>query len=211
VEGVRVNDPSVGQPKQSQTPCAWKKEKKRMKSLTEQLQRSFSSWGTKLASVAVIITVALFSLAAGSGDDNDQERGKHNAPQLEGSWEVTVTLHFPDGSDLTLPVPALVSHVAGGVTIASDPSQLAPPPAGLPTTPFHGAWASTGRKLYAFTAKWFQYDAALGAWGEGTLREKVTMTGRNSYEGEGTIEGVNPDGSPFGYGVSTVATRINAE
>ena len=37
------------------------------------------------------------------------------------------------------------------------------------------------------------------------------MMGRHSYEGEGTIEGVNPDGSPFGYGVSTVATRINAE
>jgi hypothetical protein len=31
VEGVRVNDPSVGEPKQIQTPRAWEKEKNRMK------------------------------------------------------------------------------------------------------------------------------------------------------------------------------------
>jgi len=79
-----VNDPSVGEPKQIQTPRAWNKEKNRMKSLTGLLQRSFSSWGTKLAPVALIITVALLSLAAGGGDDNNQERGKHHAPQIEG-------------------------------------------------------------------------------------------------------------------------------
>jgi len=85
VEGVRVNDPSVGEPKTNPDVMRLEQRKEnRMKSLTGLLQRSFSSSETKFASMALIITVALFSLAAGSGDDNDQERGKHHAPQIEG-------------------------------------------------------------------------------------------------------------------------------
>ena len=167
-------------------------------------------WKRCGAWLGLIPALAILCLAAVSRTESSPGYVESNAPQLDGSWEVTVTLHFADGSEFQIPVEALVSHAGGGVTIISDPSQLAPPPLGAPTTPFHGAWAKRGDQ-FAFTAKFFQYDAIAGGWAKSTLNEKVTMTGHDSYEGEGTIEGVLPDGTPFGYGVTTVATRIKPE
>jgi hypothetical protein len=112
-----MNDPSVGEPKQIQTPCGLEERKEnRMKSLTGLLQRSCSSWKTKLSSVAFIITVALFSLAAGSGNDNDQERGRHQVP-IEGSWLTTVTIPENPG-----PFPSLLTFGAGGALVVTDGS-----------------------------------------------------------------------------------------
>jgi hypothetical protein len=123
-----------------------------MKSLTGLLQRSFSFWGTKLAAVALIITVALFSLPAGAGDDNDHERGKHQAPQIEGTWLVTVTQPQPGGP---VHFPSLVTFGAGGGLVVTDSS--APPSSG---NVYQGTWARTGNREVTFTFLGFQYNAA---------------------------------------------------
>ena len=207
MEGVRVNDPSVGEPKQIQTPCAWKKEKKRMKSLTGLLQRSFSSSETKFASMALIITVALFSLAAGSGDDNDQERGKHHAPQIEGTWLITVTQPQPGGP---VHFPSLGTFSAGGGLVVTDSS--GPPSSG---NVYQGTWARTGNREVTFTFLGFQYDAA------GVLASYIRVHEIVKFERSGnaynstlsTVEildlNLNVVAGPF---VSTThGTRINAE
>jgi hypothetical protein len=181
-----------------------KKEPNPMKSLTGLLQRSYSSWGAKLASVALIITVALFSLAAGSGDDNNQERGKHNAPQIEGSWLVTVTI--PDGPP---PFRAIETYSAGGGLLSTDGGT--PPSAGHV---YQGTWARTGRGEFAFTFLGLQYDAA--GVHSGFIRVGATRTlerDANAYNGTDTVEfldvNLNVVAGPFPG--TTHGTRINAE
>jgi hypothetical protein len=123
-----------------------------MKSLIVLFQRLYSSWGTKFAAVAVIMTVALFSLPAGAGDDNDREREKHNSPQIEGTWLVTVTQPQPGGP---VHFPSLATFSAGGGLVVTDTSVR--PSSG---NVYQGTWARTGNHEVTFTFLGFQYDAA---------------------------------------------------
>ena len=202
-----MNDSSVGQPKQSQTPCAWKKEKKRMKSLTEQLQRSFSSWGTKLASVAVIITVALFSLAAGAGGGNDQERGRHDAPgnrlhSLVGAWSVETTV-----VNQGVTFPALITFTSDGIVLADEPGDAF-------ETTGHGNWIATGRRSAAFT-----FLALIGDGPDGQLSVSLKIVGKLQYDaradnwsGPFKIQGFNLDGIELFDDTGTFSgTRIPIE
>lgn len=189
MEGVRVNGPSVGEPKQIQTPCAWSKEKNRIKSLTGLLQWSFSSWGTKLASVALIITVALFSLAAGAGDDNDQERGKHYAPgnhlhKLVGGWSVDTTVEIQQAT-----FPSLMTFTSDGIVLTDEP------PSPFETTG-HGNWVATGPRSAAFT-----FLALIGGGPDGQLSVSLKIVGKLQYDaradnwsGPFKIQGFDQDG-----------------
>jgi hypothetical protein len=98
--------------------------------------------------VALIITVALFSLAAGAGDDNDQERG----PQIEGTWLITVTQPQPGGP---VHFPSLGTFSAGGGLVVTE--GLTPPALGHV---YQGTWARTGNREVTFTFLGFQFDAA---------------------------------------------------
>src|SRR5262245_34400782 len=100
---------------------AWSKEKNRMKSLSELPQRSFFSWGTKLTSVVWLVTVALFSLAAGSGDDNDQAHDKHHdginrLHKLVGAWSVETTVEIAQ-----ITFPALLTFTSDGIVLGDEP------------------------------------------------------------------------------------------
>ena len=169
MEGVRVSDASVGEPKQIQTPRAWYKEKNRMKNLTGLWQRSFSSWGTKLASVALIITVALFSVPAGAGDDNNQESGKHDAPgkrlqKLAGAWSVETTVVLQQAT-----FPTLMTFTSDGIVLADEP------PNPLETTG-HGNWVATGRRSAAFT-----FRAFIGLEIDGQSSASLKVVGKLEY------------------------------
>ena len=165
-------------------------------------------WRTRAAGLALIPVLAVLCLAAAAKPESGPRHDDDNPPTLVGSWVVKPTLHIPGVPPFEIPA-SLVSHAAGGVTIISDPGQLAPPPAGAPTTPFHGAWTRKGGRHFAFRAELRQFVE--GALLEGRLKEAVQMTGRDAYEGEGTIEIVHPDGTKEAYGVTTVATRIKTE
>ena len=174
-----------------------------MKSLTGLLQRSFPSWGTKLAAVALIITVALFSPAAGAGDDKDQDRGKHNAPQLQGSWLVTVTP--AEGAPA---FKALLTYAAGGGLTGVDASL---PPSQV--TALHGTWVRKGGRKFAFTFVEFLFDPAGAFIGSIKIHENLTFEPHgNAYNGVWTGEVLDPDGNPVAaIGGTTHATLINAE
>ena len=178
--------------------------KKRMKSLTGLWQRPFSSWGTKLASVALIITVALFSLAAWAGDDNNQERGNHNAPQIEGSWLTTVTI--PGGPP---PFPFLLTFGTGGDLVVTDSS--GPPALG---NVYQGTWVRKGDHKIVFSFLGFQYDALGVLAGYIRVHEtiRIERSGNAYHSIVSTIESLDLNQDVvFSVVATTHGTRINAE
>jgi hypothetical protein len=71
------------------------------------------------------------------------------APELEGTWLVTVT--FQDGPP---PFPSLVSYARGGALIVTDSSRV--PGSG---NVYQGTWTKTGPHEFTFTFLGFLYDA----------------------------------------------------
>jgi hypothetical protein len=144
----------------------------------------------------LIITVALFSLAAGAGNDNNQERGKHRAPQIEGSWQVTVS-----PTDLP-PFPSLLTYAAGGGLTGVD---------GVSNV--HGTWAGKGGNTFVFTFVELLFDSTGAFTGSVRIRETFTLEpGGAAYNGVWTGEVLDPDGNVVvPIGGTTHGTRINAE
>ncbi|MCI0542100.1 MAG: hypothetical protein L0Z50_43470 [Verrucomicrobiales bacterium] len=169
-----------------------------MKSLITSLQRAFSYWRMKLASVALIGTVALFCLAAASGPH--PERG------LVGSWEVTVT-----PGDGSAPFQSLLTYGSDGVLTGVDGSL---PPSLV--TPNHGAWTRTGGHTFRFTFVEFAFDldgSIFGSPGIYTVRISETLTferGGQAYNGVWTGKIIGPAG-PFDIGGTSHAERIVVE
>lgn len=204
MEGVRVNDPSIGELKPIQSPRAWKKEKNRMKSLTTSDQPSFSLWGMKPGALALIATVAIVALSAVLGSPSGQAQGGAVAPQIEGSWLITVTI-----ADGPPPFRAIETFSAGGALVVTDGGQ--PPSLGHV---YQGTWARTGGHKFAFTFLGFQYDAA--GVHSGFIRVRVTLTlepDGNAYNGTGTVEflDLNQNVVAGPFELTTHGVRINAK
>ena len=172
-----------------------------MKRLITSLQSAFSSWRMKLASLALIGTVALFCLTAASGAD--PERG------LVGSWEVTVT-----PGDGSAPFRGLATYGSDGIAIGAG--------GGMPpsmATPIHGAWTRTGGHTFRGTAVQFVFDldgSFTGSPGIYTFRMSETITiegGGQAYNGVATGKVFGPAYPPEGIPVSvaTHAERIVVE
>jgi len=130
------------------------------------------------------------------------------APQLEGSWLVTVSAEGLGSWQ------ALESYNAGGAMMASDPGVF---PLYPMTTPLHGTWARKGQQQFVFTMMNFQYDNVDDGYPDGLQKNiiKATLTiekGGNSYIGQGLAYWYDSTGAliitlPF----TTHATRILAE
>jgi hypothetical protein len=176
-----------------------------MKSLTGLLQRSFSSWGTKLAAVSLIITLALFSLAA--GNDNNQGRGNHHASgnslhRLAGAWSVEVTVEIQQ-----LSFPGLLTFTSDGIVLAEEP------PSPFETTG-HGNWVATGPREAAFT-----FLALFGGGPGGNVSATGKVVGKLEYDpradnwsGPFKIQVFDPDGNEIFADRGTFSgTRIAVE
>jgi hypothetical protein len=101
------------------------------------------------------------------------------APELEGTWLVTVTI--PDGPP---PFASLATYARGGALTISD-SSLSPALGNV----YQGTWVRTGAREFGFTFLGFQYDA------QGTFanyiraRETIRLErGGDAYNGVTTIE-----------------------
>jgi hypothetical protein len=86
---------------------------------------------------ALVVATILATLIAFTGTRSNVSAGGGSAPDLEGSWEITVT---PDGGD---PIVDLATFTRGGGVINSDPDP------NLSTG--HGAWVRTGGDEFAVT------------------------------------------------------------
>jgi hypothetical protein len=172
-------------------------------------QPSLPVWRTKAAWLASIPALIILCLAAVPGQQAGQGFVESDAPQLEGSWLVTVTLDVENGPP---PFEVLVSYAAGGVAICSDPSVY--PLCGLQVaqTAYQGAWAKTRGREYSFTMIGFQWDETGPSpvmW-KGIIKEELAVEpGGDAYHGKGTVENYYADGEYAGaVGTTTHGVRI---
>ena len=93
---------------------------------------------------ALVITVVIAALMAVAGTQFNAKGGGSSAPQLEGSWEVTV---MPNGGD---PIVDFATFTSGGGLISSDPDPNVS--AGI------GTWVRTGGDEFAVTFVHFLSD-----------------------------------------------------
>jgi hypothetical protein len=98
----------------------------------------------KRISAALVITVLVAALLGVVGTQNDVRGSGQSAPQLEGSWEVTV---MPNGG---APIVDLATFSQGGGLLNSDPDPA------LSTG--HGTWVRTGGHSFATTFVHFLSD-----------------------------------------------------
>jgi hypothetical protein len=179
-----------------QTPCAWNKEKNRMKSLTTSNQPSLSLWGMKPKSLALVATMAIVALGVLIGSQSGQAQGGAVAPQIEGSWQITVS-----PTDLP-PFPSLLTYAAGGGLTGVDG-----------VSNIHGTWARKGGHTFVFTFMELLFDSTGAFTGSVRIQEKSTLEpGGAAYNGVWTGEVLDPNGNVVvPIGGTTHATRINAE
>ena len=93
---------------------------------------------------ALAIAMVIASLMAVAGTQFNARGGGSSAPQLEGSWEITVT---PNGGD---PIVDLATFTGGGGLINTDPDP------NLSTG--HGTWIRTGGNQFGVTFVHFLSD-----------------------------------------------------
>jgi hypothetical protein len=112
----------------------------------------------KQTRAAFVITMVLAAIMAVAGSQSRASAGGSSAPQLEGSWEVTVT---PNGG------PAIVdmaTFTGGGGIINSDPDP------NLSTG--HGTWVRTGADQVGVTFVHFLSDQGAPL---GTLKVRAVI------------------------------------
>ena len=173
-------------------------------------QASLPLWKTRAPWLALIPVLMILCLAAAPQSQSKPGYIHNNAPQLEGSWVVTVS--FPDGT--SLPVKPLVTFSAGGTMMGSDPS---PFPTYFKNTPQHGTWARKGPREFVFTAIGYQYGDVDDGDPDGlytiVVKETVAIErGGESYNGTGTVQMFDPEGNLlWSLPDTTRAVRIKPE
>jgi hypothetical protein len=148
-----------------------------------------------LAIVVVLIVATVLIGTQSVAADNGT-----SAPELEGTWLVTVTI--PDGPP---PFPALVTYARGGALMVTD-SSVSPALGNV----YQGTWTRTGSHTFAFTFLAFQYDAD-GIFAN-YLRAHETLQldpGGNAYNGVTIIEVLDLDQNVIATASSTThGTRV---
>ena len=86
---------------------------------------------------ALVVATMLTTLIAFTGTQSNVSAGGSSAPQLEGSWEITV---MPDGG---APIVDMATFTGGGGILNSDPDP------NLSTG--HGTWVRTGSHNFGVT------------------------------------------------------------
>jgi len=120
---------------------------------------------TKKTVTALVSAVLIAAMMAVTGSQFDAKGGGAAAPQLEGSWEVTVT---PNGGD---PIVDMATFTSNGGLINSDPDP------NLSTG--HGTWVKTGGNEYAVT---FVHFLSNGGIPIGTVKVRAVMQVDNKQD-----------------------------
>jgi hypothetical protein len=154
---------------------------------------------------ATLLVLWTLALVAAAGLAQSGEAKAAGSERLEGSWAITVTPVVPPGAP---PVPSFVTHLtvsSGGALVGTDR-----------TRPFasihHGSWERTAPKEYATTAVSDIFDATGTFVGVLTVRQKIMMTGPDSFVGVANVLMKNPAGETvFERCATTEGTRITVE
>jgi hypothetical protein len=162
-----------------------------------------TSWKIRPSLLALVIFVALVATLVVIGTQSATAESGAVAPELEGTWLVTVTIK--DGPP---PFPSLVSYARGGALIVTDSS-------GGPAfgNVDQGTWTKTGPHEFAFTFLGFQYDAN-GIF-TNYIRGRETLRlerGGNTYNGVTTVDILDTAQNVIATSMGiTHGTRVNAQ
>ena len=154
---------------------------------------------------SIIFVLWALALPAAAGLGQSDEAKAPRSDRFEGSWVITVTPVVPPGVP---PVPPFVTHVTvspGGGAVGTDR-----------TRPFanvqHGSWVRTAPKEYATTGVQDIFDATGTFVGEFTVRQRITMTGPNTFVGVANVLMRNPAGETvFERCARTEGTRLTPQ
>jgi len=150
-----------------------------------------------------LVTIAAVCLLGPIGSRLIHAQGGGVAPQMEGTWLVTVS---PAGG-APPPFPALVTYSAGGGLVVTDSSF--PPTQG---NVYQGTWVRKGGREFAFTFLGFQY---VGGVHSGYVRVLETVTldpSGDAYRGEGVFQFLDLNRNVvFSEPDTTIATRVKAQ
>ena len=130
--------------------------------------------------------------------------GGTKAPQIEGTWLLTVTTPPAAGRP---PFEVLISFASGGVFLASAESDQGTPPQ-------QGAWAKTGANEYTATALAFGHGPNPGDLFTFKIKSLFQLVGENELEGLGEAAICDASGNNCQRfpGCSTLhATRVTVE
>lgn len=147
------------------------------------MKRNITTVGVVLSLLALLACGVSF-VGGASVTPDAQAREGASAPQLEGTWAVTVTP--PAGGP-----PAYFSlgtFARGGVMITPPDPSVGP---GVTSTG-QGTWVRTGGNEYASTHVAFTYDS--GGHITGTIRIKASyrLTSKDTFEGSGQLQFCDP-------------------
>ena len=145
----------------------------------------------RFITVTVIVVVAILTALVGSQAALTDQRSTSKPASLEGSWTVSIT-EGAGTPDLPSWYTAQVTFTPGGGMVAtiSDPNIL----------PGHGAWTRLGKRKFAITIFFFQFNPA----GDflGTLRARATLEvnkkSRIFNSDDYRFDFFDPNGNPTG-------------
>jgi hypothetical protein len=147
----------------------------------------------------VCIALAFFTTGAVSANEGTV------APELEGTWRVTLTPASPN-----TPIQVFHTFTRGGVMMESNSSDRSLTGS---QTPGHGVWRRTGPHTFAFTFEKLQFDLAGNFVGKLKVREAIQLNQRlDSYNGIGQAMVFDSSGTLlFSFCVRSEASRMRVE
>jgi hypothetical protein len=138
-------------------------------------------------------------------NESFQMRGELGARDLEGTWDVQLTIRNCQTNVAIRTIQELTTFMSGGTMLASTSGVL---PA--LKTPGHGVWSHTGGREYKFSFKFFNFDASGNLTGWTIIRQfALVNSSATGYETFGGSEIYAPNGNLIFTGCSTTrATRF---
>jgi hypothetical protein len=153
-----------------------------------------------------VLALLAYGVSAGVISGAQDKEAGMNAPQLEGTWRVTVTP--PPGGPPAY--PSFASFAGGGVLITAPDPSVGP----SVTSTGQGTWVRTQANQFASTHVAFRYDAGGNITGTIRIKASYQLTGKDSFEGNGQLQICDASlNNCFTFpGCSTLrGERINAE
>jgi hypothetical protein len=151
-----------------------------------------------------VLALLAYGTSAGVTSGAQAKEGRANAPQLEGTWLITVTTPPEAGRP---PFKVLISFARGGVFLASAESDQATPPQ-------YGTWARVGANEYASTALAFGHGPNPGDLFTFKIKGLYRLVSENELEsvGEAAICDASGNNCQSFPGCSSVrGTRVTVE
>ena len=148
----------------------------------------------------LLLALALFVVAAQRPAGAQAGGGR-----IDGTWDITLTVRVCATGAPIVTISELVTFHAGGTLTSST--------TGFPQsakTPGHGVWSHVSDQTYAYSLKFFRFDATGAYVGWSVARQHALLDSKgDEYTSEGGIEIYNTAGALVASGCSTsVASRF---